>query len=78
MKSRKKPSSNNAKRDLLRYAGLGAQMLGSMGVAVFLGMKADEWLHSLPLFTVLLPLLVLFAILYKIFRQTGRRDDETG
>ena len=51
MKKRKKPFSNNSKNDLLRYAGLGTQMLVSIGIAVFVGLKADQWLHTLPLFS---------------------------
>jgi len=59
---------------LLRYAGLGTQMLVSMGIAVFIGLKTDKWLHTLPLFSCVLPLLVLVAIFYKLMRQTGRKN----
>jgi hypothetical protein len=41
----------------LRYAGLGTQLLVSIGIAVFIGLKADQWLHTLPLFSCVLPLL---------------------
>lgn len=68
---KRKPFSNNSTRDLLRYAGLGAQMLASIGIAIFAGLKADQWLHSSPLLTCVLPLLVLGAILYQVARQTG-------
>jgi F0F1-type ATP synthase assembly protein I len=68
--------SNNSKRDLLRYAGLATQMLAAIGVAVFLGIKADEWLGTSPLVTAVLPLLVLFGIFYKLIRQTGKKDNE--
>ncbi|HKZ65134.1 MAG TPA: AtpZ/AtpI family protein [Chitinophagaceae bacterium] len=71
---RKRPSSSNSNRDLLRYAGLGTQMLVSMGIAVFIGLKTDKWLHTLPLFSCVLPLLVLVAIFYKLMRQTGRKN----
>jgi F0F1-type ATP synthase assembly protein I len=67
---KKKPSSNNSKRDLLRYAGLGTQMLVSIGIAVFIGLKTDKWLHTLPLFSCVLPLLVLVGIFYQLMRQT--------
>jgi len=61
----------------MRYAGLGTQLLVSIGIAVFIGLKADQWLHSSPLFSCTLPLLVLLAIFYKIMRQTGSKDDNS-
>jgi hypothetical protein len=66
-----KPPSNN--RDLLRYASLGTQLLVSIGLAVFLGIKLDGWLHTLPLFACVLPLVVLSGIFYKLFRETSRK-----
>ena len=71
---KKRPSSSNYKRDMLRYAGLGTQMLVSIGIAVFIGLKTDKWLHTLPLFSCVLPLLVLAAIFYKLIRQTGNKN----
>lgn len=68
MKKKRFFSSN---RDLLRYAGLGTQMLVSIGIAVFIGLKADQWLHTLPLFSCALPLLVLITIFYKLMRQNS-------
>jgi len=61
---------------LIRYAGLGTQMLVAIGIAVFIGLKADQWLHSSPLFSCALPLLVLFALFYKILRQTGNKNNK--
>lgn len=66
-----KPSSNN-NSDLIRYAGLGTQMLVAIGLAVFVGLKADRWLHSSPLFTCILPLLVLITIFYKLMKETAK------
>jgi F0F1-type ATP synthase assembly protein I len=54
----------------MKYAGLGAQLLAGIGIAVFTGLKADRWLGTLPLFACLLPLLVLFAVFYRLFRET--------
>ena len=71
---KKRPSSSNYKRDMLRYAGLGTQMLVSIGIAVFIGLKTDKWLHTLPLFSCVLPLLALAAIFYKLIRQTGNKN----
>jgi len=56
----------------MRYAGLATQMLVSLGIAVFLGLKADKWLSlSFPLLSWLLPLLVLGAIIFQIIKATG-------
>ena len=76
LKRKNLPSNSN--KDLLRYAGLATQMLAYIAVAIFLGIKADQWLNSPPLITAVLPLLVLFGIFYKLIRQTGKKDDKEG
>jgi F0F1-type ATP synthase assembly protein I len=68
---KQRPSPNNNK-DILRYAGLGTQLLAAIGLAVFAGLKADKWLHSSPLLACVLPLLVLSGIFYKLIRETGK------
>lgn len=62
----------------MRYAGLGSQLLAAIGLAVFAGLKADQWLHTSPVFACVLPLLTLTAIFYKLMRETGKpkKDDE--
>ena len=56
----------------MRYAGLATQMLVSLGIAVFIGLKVDNWLRlSFPILVWLLPLLVLAGIMYKIYKDTG-------
>ena len=74
MNSRQPSNKNN--RDLLRYASLGTQMLVSIGLAVFIGLKADKWLHTLPLLACVLPLLTLIGIFYKLMRETKPPKDE--
>ena len=66
---RQSPTDN---KELLRYAGLGTQLLVAIGLALFAGLKADKWLHTSPLFTAALPLLVLILIFYKLIRETGK------
>lgn len=68
IKSRSRLTNN---KYLLRYAGLGSQLLAGIGLAVFLGLKADRWLHTSPLLSCVLPLLALIAIFYKLIRDTG-------
>jgi hypothetical protein len=71
MSIRSTPSSTQSKRDLLRYAGLATQLLVYLSLAVFGGIKVDRWLHCFPLLTALLPLIVLGAVFYKLFKETG-------
>ena len=66
----------NSQNDLMRYAGLGAQIFVSLGLAVFVGYKLDRWLKiSLPLLVWLLPLIVLIAMIYSLIRETSKRKD---
>jgi hypothetical protein len=76
MKKKKRPFSNNSnsQKDILRYAGLGTQILVSIGIDVFPGLKADQWLHTLPLFSCSLPLVVLIGVFYKLMRQTDNKN----
>jgi hypothetical protein len=67
---------NNSKSDLMRYAGLGMQLFVSLGLAVFAGYKADKWLFmKFPVFVWALPLVVLFLIIYKLIKETSKRND---
>ncbi|HEX7902847.1 MAG TPA: AtpZ/AtpI family protein [Chitinophagaceae bacterium] len=69
------PLSNKNKRDIYRYASLGTQIMVALAIAVFIGIKADGWLHTLPLFSCALPLLVLTGIFYKLIRDTGNKKN---
>jgi hypothetical protein len=61
----------------VRYASLGTQFLVSLGLAVFLGLKADKWLKiSAPLLIWLLPLVVLIGMVYKIVIDTSKPRDK--
>ncbi len=71
----RRPSQNSNRSEIYRYASLGTQILAGLAIAVFLGLKTDGWLHTLPLFTIVLPLLVLASIFYKLFRETGPRKN---
>ncbi|MEP6726161.1 MAG: ATPase F0F1 [Bacteroidota bacterium] len=70
------PQSNNNNKDLMRYAGLATQMLAGLGIAVFIGLKTDKWLKlSFPILSWLLPLLVLAAIIFRIIKETGPKNN---
>lgn len=71
-----KPPSNSNKQFLLRYASLGTQLVVALSLAVFIGLKADKWLNTLPLLACVLPLLTLAGIFYKLMRETARKGPE--
>jgi hypothetical protein len=59
---------------LWQYAGIGGQLLVSLGIGVFLGLKADEWLDfKIPLFVWVLPLLILIAMIARLIKATSKR-----
>lgn len=69
------PKQTNPGNDLLRYAGLGGQILVSLGLAVFAGYHADKWLRvPFPLLVWVLPLGVLGAMIYKLIKDTSKKD----
>jgi Putative F0F1-ATPase subunit Ca2+/Mg2+ transporter len=74
MNNKTPPNSN--KKFLLRYASLGTQLLVAIGIGVFAGLKADNWLNTLPLFSCLLPLLILAGIFYKLAKETKPSGNE--
>jgi type IV secretory pathway TrbD component len=61
--------------DLMRYAGMGAQIFASLGIAVFVGYKIDKWLAiSFPILVWLLPVLVLTIFIYKLIKETKPKN----
>ena len=71
-----KQRSNKNYSDLLRYASMGTQIFVGLGLAVFVGLKADKWLKiSAPLLVLILPVIVLVGIIYKIVKETSKQKD---
>lgn len=67
------PKRNN-NSDLMRYAGLGAQIFVSLGLAVFAGFRLDKWIgFSFPLLVWLLPFVVLGVMIYKLVKETSKK-----
>lgn len=59
---------------LMQYGGLATQLIVALGLAVFLGLKADQWLQlSFPLLGWLVPLIVLIAMFYRILKDTSKK-----
>ena len=68
------PAPTEPSNDLLRYAGLGTQILVAIGIAVFAGLKIDRWVHlSFPLLVWVLPLLVVSLMIYKLIKETSKK-----
>jgi F0F1-type ATP synthase assembly protein I len=64
------------RRELLRYAGLSSEVFASVGIAIFLGIKADKWFKlSFPMFSVSLPLLVIIALIVRLVKESSRKKD---
>lgn len=64
-KQEKRFTSNYAK-----YSGIAFQMLGTIGLGVYAGLKLDEWLaYKFPLFTLVLSLGAVGASLYLMIVQ---------
>ena len=76
MESKQRPSKKNYS-DLFRYGSMGTQIFVALGLAVFIGLKLDEWLKiSAPLLVILLPVIVLTGIIYKIVKETSRPKND--
>ena len=70
-----KQKQNNSNSELMRYAGLGTQIFVSLGIAVFAGYKADQWLKvPIPLLVWILPLVIVCMIIYKLIKETSKRN----
>ena len=51
---------------------MGMQFLAGIGLGIFFGFKADEWINiSFPLLVWLLPLLIIISMTIKIIRDTS-------
>jgi Mn2+/Fe2+ NRAMP family transporter len=68
--------SSDRRRELMRWAGLGTQVVASVGVSVFLGVKADKWLKlSFPILSWVLPLLVIAGLLINLVREGSKKNN---
>lgn len=53
-----------------KYLQIGLQMLVTIGLGVWLGIKTDSWLKwRFPVFTILFSLLFIFVSIYNVIRQ---------
>ena len=69
-----RPPNKNGSAQLWQYAGIGGQLLVSLGIGVFLGLKADEWINfKFPLLVWILPLLILIAMIARLIKATSKK-----
>jgi len=62
------------KRVIMQYAGMTTQFLVVIGISVFAGLKADQWLNwSVPIFVWVLPLLAIIGMIYSIIRRISNK-----
>jgi hypothetical protein len=59
---------------MMKYLGLATQLMISLALAVFIGLKLDKWLSfSTPLLVWILPLLVLVGMIWQIIKDTSKK-----
>ena len=62
--------------ELLRYAGLSSQVVASVLLSLFIGVKADKWLNvSFPILSWALPLLVIVVLIVKLIKSSSRKNN---
>ena len=63
---------------LWKYAGLATQFLVGIGLAVYIGLKTDEWLKiKMPLAVWVLPLLLITGVIIKIIKDTTKKNNHS-
>ena len=71
--NKEQPEKGND-RLLLKYLGLGTQIMVSLALAVFVGLKLDKWWSfSTPLLVWILPLLVLAVMIWQVIKDTSKK-----
>ncbi len=66
--------NNDSKNTLLKYAGLATQILVSIGIGVFIGIKLDKWFKfSVPLMVWILPLVIITGVLILVIKDTSKK-----
>ena len=76
----KRPSDDLPKKttekttSFVQFSGIAFQMLGTIGLGVWVGLKIDEWQHNhRPVWTIVLSLTAIGASLYLFIRQLTQK-----
>ena len=65
---------NDSNKLLWRYAGLGFTFLAAIGIALFAGIKLDNYLQpAFPVMVWVLPLLFIISILIKVIKDSNTK-----
>ncbi len=56
-----------------RYSGIAFQMLAIIVIGVFAGFKLDQWIHSKPVFTIILSILSVILAIYSVTKDLLRK-----
>jgi membrane protein DedA with SNARE-associated domain len=65
---------DDGKRLLFQYAGFATQVVVSLGAGVLIGYWVDKKTNiPVPIFTWLLPLLILIVLFWKVIKDTSRK-----
>ncbi|MFZ9662001.1 MAG: hypothetical protein ACO29O_09000 [Chitinophagaceae bacterium] len=69
--SSKKNKNNRSNQQIVfQFAGLASQFLAGIGISVFIGLKADQWLQwKLPIWVWVLPLLFIILMIIWIIQK---------
>jgi len=60
--------------ELLKYGGLATQIIVTLGVTIFIGIKIDKQTNlKFPIATISLPLLVLISIFWKVYKDSTKK-----
>lgn len=66
--------NDDGKKLLLQYAGFATQLVVGLGLGVFIGHRIDKKISiSIPVFTWLLPLLILLVMFWKVMKDTSKK-----
>ncbi len=68
------PKTTEKTTSFVQFSGIAFQMLGTIGLGVWSGMKLDEWQHNpRPIWTIVLSLTAIGASLYLFIRQLTKK-----
>jgi len=66
--NQKKPANS-----FLKYSGLGIQMLASIGIAAWLGLKLDQYLElTFPVFLLTFVFVIFGGLMYQLYRSLNK------
>jgi len=72
--NREPDKKNSNKQVLYQYAGMATQFLVVIGITVYAGLKADQWLNwKLPILVWVLPLVAIVGMIYTIIRRISNK-----